>query len=213
MFKIFIYSDANYKLMKMKKISKYISFWISFSVLFLIISTTVLGSPYPSKKGCSFDKNYIIEMIEQINETRVLYFYEKLMMFGVRYTGTQNCSMAGDWIYEEFDKIGLDVEFHQWEYRKFEDRNVIATLHGNDSSSNAIFIICAHYDTVENSPGANDDGSGVVAILSIAEKSLVNIHLIIPSSLLLSQVKKLELMVVLIMLVMYTIEAIILSLC
>ena len=169
MFKIFIYSDANYKLMKMKKISKYISFWISFSVLFLIISTTVLGSPYPSKKGCSFDKNYIIEMIEQINETRVLYFYEKLMMFGVRYTGTQNCSMAGDWIYEEFDKMGLDVEFHQWEYRKFEDRNVIATLHGNDSSSNAIFIICAHYDTVENSPGANDDGSGVVAILSIAE--------------------------------------------
>ena len=169
MFKIFIYSDANYKLMKMKKISKYISFWICFSVLFLIISTTVLGSPYSSKKGCSFDKNYIIEMIEQINETRVLYFYEKLMMFGIRYTGTQNCSMAGDWIYEEFDKMGLDVEFHQWEYRKFEDRNVIATLHGNDSSSNAIFIICAHYDTVENSPGANDDGSGVVAILSIAE--------------------------------------------
>ena len=52
------------------------------------------------------NNNYIIEMIEQINETRVLYFYEKLMMFGVRYTGTQNCSMAGDWIYEEFDKMG-----------------------------------------------------------------------------------------------------------
>jgi hypothetical protein len=153
----------------MEKISKYISFWVCFSMIFLIVSVSTLGSSNISVKECSFDKNYIIEMIEQINETRILYFYEKLMTFGVRYTGTQNCSMAGDWIHDEFDQMDLDTEFHYWEYREFEDRNVIATLHGNDSFSNAIFIICAHYDTFANSPGANDDGSGIVAMLTIAE--------------------------------------------
>jgi hypothetical protein len=155
--------------MKMKKISKYISSWICISVLLLLLSPNSIGIPDTSTIGDSFDNNFIIELIEQINETRVLYFYENLMSFGVRYTGTENCSRAGDWIYEEFDKMDLDVEFHPWEQKKFEDRNVIATHPGIDSSSNAIFIICAHYDTVKKSPGANDDGSGVVATLAIAE--------------------------------------------
>jgi len=155
--------------MKMKKISKYFSFWIYISILLLLLSPNTIGIPYTPTKGDSFDNNFIIELIEQINETRVLYFYEKLMLFGIRYTGTENCSMAGDWIYEEFDKMDLDVEFHHWEQRKYKDRNVIATHPGNDSSSNAIFIICAHYDTFKISPGANDDASGVVATLVIAE--------------------------------------------
>ena len=46
---------------------------------------------------------------------------------------------------------------------------VLGTLNGIDPSSNAIIIISAHYDTVSNSLGANDDGSGVAAVLAIAE--------------------------------------------
>ncbi len=153
----------------MKNILKYISLGVCCSILFLMISPTPLGHPDPPNNVCSFDDHNIIEMINQVNESRVTYFYERLMMFGVRYTGTPNCSMAGDWIYDEFLQMGLDVEFQHWKHRKFESRNVIATLPGDDPSTNAIFILCAHYDTVINSPGANDDGSGVVAILTIAE--------------------------------------------
>ncbi len=91
------------------------------------------------------------------------------MKFGVRYTGTSNCTMAGDWIYNEFEKMGLNVEFHEWNFEKYESKNVVATIPGNDFSSNAIFILCAHYDTFKISPGANDDGSGIVAVLCIAE--------------------------------------------
>jgi hypothetical protein len=39
---------------------------------------------------------------------------------------------------------------------------------GIDPSSNAMIIISAHYDTSPNSPGANDDGSGIAAVLAIA---------------------------------------------
>ena len=137
--------------------------------LLLIISSTPTSCSYSNSEFKSFNNNNIIEMINQINESRIMYFFENLMEFGVRYTGTDNCSKAGDWIYDEFQQMGLDVQFHDWKHRKFESRNVVATLPGDDPFSNAIFIICAHYDTYPTSPGANDDGSGIVAILAIAE--------------------------------------------
>jgi hypothetical protein len=139
------------------------------SLLSFMLVPITIGSHIQSTQRSLLDDNTIIEMIEQINDTRILYFYENLMSYGIRYTGTENCSRTGDWIYEEFNNMGLDVEFFNWKYRKFEDRNVIATLPGNDTSSDAILILCAHYDTVINSPGANDDGSGIVAMLAIAE--------------------------------------------
>jgi hypothetical protein len=111
----------------------------------------------------------ILGLINQVNESRLKYFYENLLNFGVRYTGTPNCSRAGDWIYSEFEKMGLKVEFHNWNYDIFESRNIVADINGVNQNSNAIFILCAHYDTFYNSPGANDDGSGIVAILTIAE--------------------------------------------
>ncbi len=152
----------------MKNKSKQIFLIICCCLLFLIVSTPV-GYSYSKSDDSSFNEINIVEMINQINESRVMYFFEGLMEFGVRYTGTTNCSKAGDWIYDEFEKMGLDVQFHHWKHRKFESRNVVATLSGEDDFSNAIFIICAHYDTYITSPGANDDGSGIVAILAIAE--------------------------------------------
>ena len=111
----------------------------------------------------------IIEMIQQINESLVFYYFNNLMSFGPRYTGSANCTAAGDYIYEEFENMGMDVEFHEWNYGGFECRNIIATLPGIDPESNAIFIISAHYDTTPGSLGANDDGSGIAAVLSIAK--------------------------------------------
>lgn len=45
--------------------------------------------------------------------------------------------------------------------------NVVAELPGS-THANEIVIIGAHYDTVEGSPGANDNGTGVAALLSLA---------------------------------------------
>ncbi|MGF3553671.1 MAG: M28 family metallopeptidase [Thermoplasmatota archaeon] len=122
-----------------------------------------------STNNSSLNNFDIAEMINCINESRVLYFYQNLMSYEVRYTGTSNCTEAGNWIYNEFEKMNLEVEFHEWKIKNFKSRNIVATIPGNDSFSNAIIILCAHYDTVKNSPGANDDGSGIVAVLCIAE--------------------------------------------
>lgn len=54
--------------------------------------------------------------------------------------------------------------------------NVIATLQGTDSSSSAVYVVCAHYDDratdvldfTSDAPGADRDGSGVAAMLELA---------------------------------------------
>jgi hypothetical protein len=153
----------------MKNRLKYISILVCGILIISINASGLSQKPIITLKENSVVDVNIIDMITAINESRIIYFYQNLLSFGVRYTGTINCTMAGDWIYSEFEKMGLYVEFHEWSFEKFQGKNVVATLPGTDPSSNAIFIICAHYDTVKNSPGANDDGSGVVAVLSIAE--------------------------------------------
>jgi Zn-dependent M28 family amino/carboxypeptidase len=46
-------------------------------------------------------------------------------------------------------------------------RNLVAELVGTNRSA-AILVIGAHYDSVQGSPGANDNASGVAAVLEIA---------------------------------------------
>ena len=48
---------------------------------------------------------FIIDIIQQINETMYLGYLENITAFGPRVTGTDACNEAGDYIYNEF---GID---------------------------------------------------------------------------------------------------------
>jgi len=140
--------------------------------VFLICSTTTIIS----SKNVETDDNLffeespdIAEMIDQIDQSLVFYYHDNLMSFGPRYTRSINCTLAGQYIYDEFVDMGLHVEFHNWRYDGFKSRNVVATIPGSDPSSNAIFILSAHYDCTPGSLGADDDGSGVAAVMAIAK--------------------------------------------
>ncbi|UCD13933.1 MAG: Zn-dependent exopeptidase M28 [Thermoplasmatales archaeon] len=115
----------------------------------------------------SYNDN-VVFLIQQLNEEMILQYLENLTSFGPRVTGSPECYDAGDYIYNEFQNTGLDVRFHNWSYEGYTDRNVEATLHGINESSDEIYIICAHFDSVSGSPGADDDGSGVAAVMSAA---------------------------------------------
>ena len=110
----------------------------------------------------------VVDMINQVNESLISGYLEGLVAFGPRYTGSENCSDAAEYIKEEFEELGLDAYIDPWKYPRYSCQNVVATFNGIDPTSDAVFIICAHYDTIGNSPGANDDGSGVAAMLAIA---------------------------------------------
>ena len=109
------------------------------------------------------------DLIDQIDHDRVKEFHSILMSFGSRYTGSENCSNAGDWIYSAFNSMGLEVTFHEWDYDGFTSRNIVATIPGTQKDSTVEYLLTAHYDCTFGSLGADDDGSGIAAILSIAE--------------------------------------------
>jgi hypothetical protein len=145
-----------------------------FVCMLMITSVTVIGGyqvEYKDNQSSDLlqkgDKD-IIDMIQQLDETMYLGYLENLTAFGPHVTGTIECEAAGTYIYNEFQTMGLDVRYQNWSYEGYSDRNIEATLPGIDENNDEIYIISAHYDTLAASPGADDDGSGVAAVLSIA---------------------------------------------
>ena len=125
-----------------------------------ISKTKYLGNTY-------IDKN-ITDLIKLANESILRYYLEKFVSFGPKDSGSENCKNAAEWIKQEFEHLGLYTYFDDWKYIRARDRNVISIKNGTDPTSDAVILICAHYDTIGDSPGANDDGSGIAAMLTIA---------------------------------------------
>ncbi len=75
---------------------------------------------------------------------------------------------AARYVERQFQTVGLAVESEIYEADGGSVRNLVATIRGK-SRPHEIVIVGAHYDSVFGSPGANDNASGVAALLSIAE--------------------------------------------
>jgi aminopeptidase YwaD len=109
----------------------------------------------------------IVELLQQLNESLLLGYLENLTSFGPRKTGTEACDQAAHYLFDTFRDMGLAVRYHNYTDDVVSGSNIEATLYGSDSTN--IFIICGHYDSVPAGPGADDDGSGVAAVLAAAE--------------------------------------------
>ena len=75
--------------------------------------------------------------------------------------------VTADYIEESLRSMGYEVASQAYTVRGQAVRNLEAVLNGT-SLSKEIVVIGAHYDTVKGSPGANDNASGVAALLEIA---------------------------------------------
>ncbi len=129
---------------------------------------TVSISPLLNYNSINRKNDEIIDIIQNINEPLYLSYLENLTAFGTRFTGTQSCYDAGTYLYTEFQNMGLAVRYQDWNNGGYQDRNIEATLPGVDETSDEIYIIFGHFDTVSNCPGADDDASGVAAVLTAA---------------------------------------------
>jgi hypothetical protein len=127
-----------------------------------------IRNPYIIKDSTQLDNN-IVNIIQKINIDIYLGYLEPLIAFGPRVTTSDACNQAGDFIYNEFSMMGLQVRYLEWEDYNLYGNNVEATINGYDKESDEIYVVCAHYDSVINSPGADDDGSGVAAVLTAAK--------------------------------------------
>ena len=109
----------------------------------------------------------IIEMIRQVNITTLRKHVQTIQGFGPHKTGSQALELVGQYIYNELISTQLPVEYLEWHQKKFSGKNIVATLQGT-GSADGVVIVCAHYDSVGVSPGADDDGSGVSIVLMLA---------------------------------------------
>jgi hypothetical protein len=132
-----------------------------------ILTDTSTVREHPEETAATID-DIVISMLEQVDETIYLSYLENLTGFGPRVTTGGACQAAAEYIYNQFESMGLAVRYQHWNTSGYSSDNVEATLNGIDESSDEIYIICAHYDTVSSSPGADDDASGTVAVLMAA---------------------------------------------
>jgi hypothetical protein len=138
-----------------------------------------LGSPSgESLPSIAIDKGFLnVKLAEFAGERN---FEKEFYIAGKAYrrmpqrntdTGKQ---IARLWLKNEFKKIGFVTSEHSFQDKlKQPGVNFIAEKKGsfyNKINKNSKFIVVsAHYDTVVGSPGADDNGSGVVGALAIAK--------------------------------------------
>lgn len=89
---------------------------------------------------------------------------------GERHTGRPRAlAAAADWIAAEFAALGYPTRRLTFQSGGIEVANIEA-VHTLGARQDALVVVGAHYDSVPGSPAANDNASGVVALLEIARR-------------------------------------------
>jgi len=110
----------------------------------------------------------LLQMINQVDASILERYIKTIQGFGPHQTGSDACNAVGEYLYETLRSLPLIVRYDSWKYKLRIGNNIEATLPGIDKE-NSIIVISAHYDSVSISPGADDDGSGVAALLATAD--------------------------------------------
>jgi hypothetical protein len=139
----------------------------------------------------------IKKMITEIKAENLEATVRKLVSFGTRHTlsdtksKTKGIGAAQQWVKSEFDKYALEsngrltsvIDYFTVKAdgkrinKDSQLGNVMATLKGTDPNDNRVLIISGHLDSrvsdvmniKSDAPGANDDASGVAAVMELAK--------------------------------------------
>ncbi len=109
-----------------------------------------------SKKPESIEnglKRHVVFLADEIGERNLS-----------RYT---DLCLAADYVEQQLTGFGLEVKRQEFDVKGLECFNLISEIKGS-KKPNEILIIGAHYDSAQGTPAANDNGSGVAAMLVLA---------------------------------------------
>lgn len=148
----------------------------------ITVSSTQNKKIEPFEKISSNNELNISLMLENLTEKMFFDYVEELVSISekyeeARFTGTEGCIEARNYIINEFSSMGMNVRSSAWtsygtffpyNLLEFSSYNIEARLKGT-SNSNKYYLISAHYDTVLNTPSADDNSAGVAAVLSTAK--------------------------------------------
>ena len=113
-------------------------------------------------------------LMDEVSIENLTATVQHLQDYGRRQYNTSQAYEAGQWIYDQFDNLGLDVEQFEFKYGVNESSpNIIATQWGTKYPNK--YIVCgSHYDSErsghggQEAPGADDNATGVATVLETA---------------------------------------------
>ena len=163
-------------------------------VLPLVLALTAIAPASPSRQAKPNPQ--IAGVVKEISAQKIEASIRKLVSFGTRHTlsdansETRGIGAARRWLQSEFKRYGKDSggrlqvtmdEFTQPPGERnpqpVQVVNVVATLPGEQAEArDRIYVASGHYDSrvsdpmnaTADAPGANDDASGVAAVLELA---------------------------------------------
>ncbi len=170
-----------------------LAFALTFAAAFALVTT--LGAQAPSTLGLQKDAR-ITEAFADVSPARLRALDSTLVAFGTRHTmsdtlsATRGIGAARRWIHAQLSQYAADcggclrVEYDTGSAVITRSRerptqhlvNVVAWLPGRDTSR--VIVIGGHFDScicsidnmdaTSDAPGADDDGSGTVAVMELA---------------------------------------------
>jgi len=92
-----------------------------------------------------------------------------LALEGVRHpvAAPERHRAARDYIARELTALGLDVQLAPFSFRRRTYDNVVGVVRGSDPHRPRL-VVGAHFDSTAHTPGADDNASGVAALLECA---------------------------------------------
>lgn len=113
-------------------------------------------------------------LADEVDPDRIAASIDVLQGFGTRYTGTDGNNEARAWILDELEALGLDAEEDP-----FADGVNVIARHPGVTTPDRVWLFSAHYDSTSeaptsDAPGADDNASGVAAVLEAAR--LMSVH-------------------------------------
>jgi len=124
----------------------------------------------------------IDQIVGRVSQERI--YQHVLKLEGTRHPidTPEKLDLAADYIHSEFEEYGFKVNDQEFKVEDFAAtfRNIEGVVGDGEGSE---LLIVSHYDTVQDCPGANDNGSGIAVMLEGArvlaqEKDIRNLRFV-----------------------------------
>ncbi len=113
------------------------------------------------------DRPDIAVLVDRIEQERVRAHVDAIDEPRNAFDQPEALQRTADYVEAELESYGYPVRLEPVSFSTATFPNVIAVQEGT-SCSERVFIVGAHYDSVADTPGADDDASGIAAMLEIA---------------------------------------------
>lgn len=150
------------------------------SMFVLLVSTSMALVVAPwSWSEASDASDEFLSIIDSVDGERISSTVADLQDFGSRAFFADSMTNASIYIYNRFAELGLWIMYQDFQVMGHAQRNVVAVLNGTDPAAPQ-YLFGAHYDSITidlldneeggptSAPGADDDASGVAAMIELA---------------------------------------------